>query len=436
MGLFGKSKKQLNYELEKLNKELIETREKITPEMYDALAMKEKIKELREEMELKEDKVKEKTSELEDLEKEIHAKKNVLDELNLELDFTEYGIYKPVYDFANSEMYKDRLLVIRQKQKDAIKNDDAVTYPENFYYNDSLSKGKKVIKDSVKQILRSFNNECDVLINKVKYNNVEAIRGKIGKSYESLNKLNDTVHITIRHSYLQMKLEELNLAYEYSLKKQEEKELAKEERERLREEARLQKEIDEARKSIKKEQAHYSQALSKIEKQLEVDSTNIDLLAKKEELENQLCEIDKNLKDIDYREANKRAGYVYIISNIGSFGKDIYKIGMTRRLEPMDRVHELGDASVPFNFDLHALIFSDDAPSLENALHKAFENNKVNMVNSRREFFNVKLEEIEAVVKANFDKVVEFNRIPDAQQYYETIAIKKEYNNNLNNTQV
>ena len=97
------------------------------------------------------------------------------------------------------------------------------------------------------------------------------------------------------------------------------------------------------------------------------------MLQKKNELENKLSDIDRALADIDYRQANMRAGYVYIISNVGSFGENIYKIGMTRRLDPQERVDELGDASVPFKFDVHAMIFSDDAPALEAALHRAFE---------------------------------------------------------------
>ena len=99
------------------------------------------------------------------------------------------------------------------------------------------------------------------------------------------------------------------------------------------------------------------------------------------------------------------------------FGENVFKIGMTRRLDPTERVSELGDASVPFNFDVHAMIFSDDAPALETALHKAFENKKLNMVNTRREFFKVSLDEIKEVVKKNFDKTVEFIDIPDAEQY-------------------
>ena len=135
------------------------------------------------------------------------------------------------------------------------------------------------------------------------------------------------------------------------------------------------------------------------------------------------------IKDIDYRESNAKAGYVYIISNIGAFGENIYKIGMTRRLDPQERIDELSDASVPFNFDIHAMIFSDNAPALEAALHKAFENKKLNMVNQRREFFNVTLDEIKAVVMKNFDKSVEFIEVPEAEQYRTSLKMKESPHN-------
>lgn len=186
-----------------------------------------------------------------------------------------------------------------------------------------------------------------------------------------------------------------------------------------------EKDVEEARKDIEKEQKHYTNALIKINKQLEsCDETEKEVLVeKKQEIEQHLTDLDVAIKDIDYREANKKAGYVYIISNIGSFGENVYKIGMTRRLDPMERVDELGDASVPFKFDVHAMIFSDDAPKLEAALHRAFENKKVNMINGRREFFRVSLEEVEEVVKANYDKTVEFIKIPQAEQYRESIKL-------------
>ena len=236
------------------------------------------------------------------------------------------------------------------------------------------------------------------------------------------------MQISITPSYLDLKLQEMNLCYEYAMKKQEEKEEQKRIREEQREAQKLQKEIEEARKTSEKERMHYKNALHRIEVQMqsanEIERTILE--ERRLEMQQQLNSIEEEIKKIDYREANQRAGYVYIISNIGSFGENIYKIGMTRRLEPMDRVDELGDASVPFAFDVHAMIFSDDAPALESALHRAFDDRKVNMINTRREFFHVTLEEIEAVVKKNFDKTVEFTKIPNAEQYRESQMMRRQ----------
>ena len=274
-----------------------------------------------------------------------------------------------------------------------------------------------MVNDTQKLLLRAFNTECDELIGKVKYTNYDASLNRIYKSAETISKLGVIMNISITPAYLNLKVEELRLSFEYQQKKQQEKEAQKAARAELREAARLQKEIEAQRKKIEKEQTHYQTAYDHLLVQLQADPENKDLLDKKMDLESQLNDIDKAMKDIDYREANQRAGYVYVISNIGAFGPDVYKIGMTRRLDPQDRVDELGDASVPFNFDVHAMIFSDDAPALEAALHRAFEDRKLNMVNTRREFFNVTLDEIKEVIKKNFDKTVEFIDVPDAEQY-------------------
>lgn len=280
--------------------------------------------------------------------------------------------------------------------------------------------------DNMKMVLRAFNNECDVLISKVKFNNVDKIENQIYKVAEQIDKLNSRNKISILNKYITLKIEELHLVHEYAVKKQEEKETLREQRAKEREEAKLQKEIEEARKVFIKEQTHYNNALEKLLSQLaNTNESNKQELEKKiNETKDKLAEIEKGLEDIDYREANKKAGYVYIISNIGAFGEDVYKIGMTRRLEPQDRVDELGDASVPFKFDVHAMIFSDNAPKLEAALHQAFDDKKLNMINNRKEFFKVKLDEIEKVVKENHDKLIEFVKFPDAEQYRESIILR------------
>ncbi len=212
-----------------------------------------------------------------------------------------------------------------------------------------------MVNDTQKLLLRAFNTECDELIGKVKYTNYDASLNRIYKSAETISKLGVIMNISITPAYLNLKVEELRLSFEYQQKKQQgKKEAQKAARAELREAARLQKEIEAQRKKkIEKEQTHYQTAYDHLLVQLQADPENKDLLDKKMDLESQLNDIDKAMKDIDYREANQRAGYVYVISNIGAFGPDVYKIGMTRRLDPQDRVDELGDASVPFNFDVH-----------------------------------------------------------------------------------
>lgn len=351
------------------------------------------------------------------LDNEIKRRQTQIIYLDDEILVQEFGIYKPQYDFANALDYKEKLAEVRAKQKALIKEKSAVPGNTNWQVNGSASQGKKMVSDTQKLLLRAFNTECDELVSKVKYTNFEASLNRIYKSAEAISKLGTIMNISISSAYLNLKVKELRLAFEYQLKKQEEKEAQKAARAEMREAARLQKEIEAQRKKVEKEQTHYQTAYDKLLKQLDQTPDDADLLLKKSELEQRLEDIEKAIKDIDYREANQRAGYVYIISNIGSFGENIYKIGMTRRLDPQDRVDELGDASVPFNFDVHAMIFSDDAPALEAALHRAFEDRKLNMVNTRREFFNVTLNEIKEVVKKNFDKTVEFMDVPDAEQY-------------------
>ena len=421
--------KQFKNDIERLTSENQYLNSLLTPEMRTAVSINAEIQRLtaekqalQAEIEQSKERQQKLVQEIFSLDQEIKQKKVNIIFLDDEMLYQDFGLYTPIYNLMNSEVYKNKLVVVREQQKTMVKNNTAASFPTNFTYNNSLAQGKKLVADNVKQILRAFNNECDAIIDKVKFNNVESIRKRIIKSCEDLNKLNAKMQISIMPSYLDLKLQEMNLCYEYAIKKQEEKEEQKRIREEQREAQKLQKEIEEARRTSEKERIHYRNALHRLEIQLQSANATerIILEERRLEMQQQLDNIEEEIKQIDYREANQRAGYVYIISNIGSFGENVYKIGMTRRLEPMDRVDELGDASVPFAFDVHAMIFSDDAPALEAALHRAFDDKKVNMINTRREFFNVTLEEIEEVVKKNFDKTVEFTKIPNAEQYPES----------------
>lgn len=366
-----------------------------------------------------------KKSELKRLESEILDKNSQIVELDDTILLQEFGLYEPLFNFANSEDYKRELYETREEQKTLIRQDRAAFCNQEWSVNGSLSKGKVFAKRNIKQIIRSFNNECDILVSKVKFNNVEAYIHKMVKSYDDLNKLNESNCISISQSYLNLKLKELRLGYEYSLKKQREKDELRAIREQMREEAKLMEEIEQKRKEVIKELSHYNKQIVKIDELLlkAPEDEKGYLNEKKEYIEERLSELDREIKEMDYREANKKAGYVYVISNIGAFGENVYKIGMTRRLEPMDRIDELSNASVPFKFDVHAMIFSDDAPQLEAALHRAFDDRKINMMNNRKEFFRVSLDEIESVVKMNYEKAVEFCKVPSAEQYRETLKI-------------
>ena len=419
-------KEKSESEIQALNQTITELNEKLLPEHNTIEVLEAKILALKEQETAKTEKLNKLSEKLKKINNDITEKKKELIELDDEILFQSYSLFKPMYDFSSSEVYKLQLDSIREQQKAMIKDKSAVDFFDGWTVDGSKSKGRKMTNDNIKMILRCFNTDCENAIDRVKYNNIDSMRNRIKKSYETLNKLNEVNQISIRPSFLELKMSELQVAVEYALKKQDEKEEQKRIRQELREQAKLQKELEEARKNIVKEQQHYSNALTKLNTQLESDLSEEqknNLLEKKQEVEEQLQKLQKSLENVDYRAANQKAGYVYIISNIGAFGENVYKIGMTRRLEPMDRVDELGDASVPFNFDVHAMIFSEDAPKLEAALHKAFEDKKLNMINTRREFFHVTLDEIEQVVKENYDKTVEFVKTPPAEQYRRSKAI-------------
>jgi hypothetical protein len=345
-----------------------------------------------------------------------------------EILLQSFGFYRPRYDLANSETYKANLDNIRRQQEVMVKGGRAAFGSTTWTINNSQREGERMVKGYVKLILRSFNNECDASITGVKFNNVESIEKRIQKAFDTLNTLGGRMSISISPDYLLLKLQELYLYHEYQVKKQQEREEQKAMRERMREEAKALKEIEEIKAKLAKEESHFSRALANIETQISraASATEKELLeAEKSTIQQRMSEIESSKQDVLRREQNTRAGYVYIISNLGSFGENIYKIGVTRRLDPQERIDELGDASVPFCFDIHALIFSDDAPALETALHKAFEHRRLNLINRRREFFHVTLDEIKQVVMTNFGKAVEYLETADADEYRQSMVLKQ-----------
>lgn len=337
-----------------------------------------------------------------------------------------FALYVPKFTLVNSAAYKERLDQVRDAQKAAVKNAKAATGNMNWEVNGKKSEGKKLVNDMIKLVIRSFNNECDYCVDNVKFDNVELGEKRIRQSFDACNKLGRVMTVSLSESYLALKLQELHLAHEFQIKKQEEKEEAKRVREELREQQKLEQEIRSARDKIAKERKHFAGAIRDLQSRLDKASDaqdRGDLLARIAEIQAQKDALDQEEKVIDYREQNAKAGYVYVISNIGAFGEGVYKIGMTRRLEPMERIDELGDASVPFWFDVHAMVFSDNAPALEAKLHERFAAGRLNKVNGRKEFFRAEIQEIEAVIRANYDSVAEVVHDAPAEQYRESLRM-------------
>ncbi len=441
MGIFDFLKKEelkkidvLTLENEKINKmykELSET--KLSIEQMSVLELQKNISEKTNELATVNQSISEKTNFLNEVLTRINNllshERNLQSQLTvLESDIAmeEFGLYKPRYDFASSLEYKDKLNVIREMQKAMIKSKSAVNYFENWTVDGSKAKGKKMTNDSIKMILRSFNNECEAAINKVKFSNIQSIEKRIQTSFNQHNKLNETNKVSLTQRFLDLKLQELYLAFEYEQKKEEEKEALREQREKEKEEKALQKEIESKKKVIHKEMSHLENVISELEMKLIVADES-----EKESLEAQILELKENLnkfeeeiEELDYRTANAAAGYVYVISNIGSFGEDVVKIGVTRRLDPLERISELSSASVPFKFDVHALIFSYDAYNLEASLHNKFSDKRLNAVNNRKEFFKIPIDEIENELQIYKDLTIDFSKVPEAQEYRESLKLR------------
>lgn len=288
------------------------------------------------------------------------------------------------------------------------------------------TENKRHQNAQAKQIIRLFNAETSLLINKVNSKNIESMQNKIFKSYEGINKIFETDNVRIPETLLDIKLEMLDLMHKYQVKIEDEKIIRREERARLKEIEQAEKEMEKKLKELDKDIRHHNNEIKKLTMYL----NNTDLQVEKELYIEKIRELDQSLKDlnserenVEDRKDNAQSGFVYIISNIGSFGENVYKIGVTRRLEPMDRINELSSASVPFEFDVHALIFSENAFELESKLHEYFKKYKVNKVNGRKEFFKVNINEIKDKVLSEHNSTVQFIDEPKAIQYRETLRL-------------
>ncbi len=339
------------------------------------------------------------------------------------LAFAEMGVYEPHFDYGDSEAYEAAITDIRESQKRMIAEKAAVCCSTNWTVDGSQSKGQTMTNRNIRLTLRAFNNECDAAIANARWNNVNAMEKRILRAKEQIDKLNASNATYVSTEFLQLKLRELYLTHESREKQKAEREEKAEALRLAREEQKLLRDMEEAQQ----QEEHYARLLEKARKEAQgIVGPTLDAFTDQiAMLEKDLAEAHAKVARAQAMAERTRSGYVYIISNIGSFGEGVVKIGLTRRLDPIDRVRELGDASVPFVFDTHAIIYSDDAPALERALHSEFESTRINAQNFRKEFFRASLDQVETAVlrlapDASFFKDVE------AQEYRETLSRRRQ----------
>ncbi|KLN65297.1 DUF4041 domain-containing protein [Vibrio europaeus] len=374
-------------------------------------------------------------STLDELNSSIEKGEFALEELMGDIDlysrldeYTAHGHFEmPQYLYETSTRFAEEIKDVRQQQKGMIKDKTAITFPESTVISNDKSFNKRILNGQVKLMLTAFNVECDLLIGKVSPSSFSRTLERIEKLANTLEKSAATLECGFDIDYIELKFEECKLQYQYTLKKQEEVAEQKLIKEQIREEQRAIKEFEKAIADAEKEEKMYRNLLDKAQREL-AKATEQD----RSEMEQRIAILEQQLAEAEAKEERAksmaeqtRKGHVYVISNIGSFGEDVYKIGLTRRLEPMDRVKELGDASVPFPFDVHAMIYSDDAPALETALHREFNSKRVNAVNLRKEFFNVDLASIQEAVEKLAGIEAEFKMTALAEDYYESLRMSE-----------
>ena len=329
------------------------------------------------------------------------------------------GVYEPHFDFGDSENYKLEIEQVRNIQKRMISDKAAVLCTEQWTLNGDAKKGQMMTDRNIRLTIRAFNNECEASISNTRWNNVNAMEKRISRAKDQIDKLNASNQISISDDFFDLKIRELHLTHEY-------REKLKQERDERLENSRLQKEEQKLlrdKENAEAEASRYAKLLVKAESEA-AKSAGTQLatyMTQIETLRSELAEAESNALRAQALAERTRSGYVYVISNIGSFGEGIIKIGMTRRLDPLDRVRELGSASVPFMFDVHAIIYSDDAPTLEHALHSEFATRRVNMQNFRKEFFRTEIQEVERTLKTLAPEATFIADI-EAQEYRETLS--------------
>jgi hypothetical protein len=348
-----------------------------------------------------------------------------LREVEGSLEDISFGLYKPHYSFDTPELFKVEMDKVRDRQKEMIRANRAATCAVEWTVGSSRKDGERMQKQYCKLVLRAFNGECDAAVAKVAWNNAPKMEERIRKAFDAINELGQVMTISIASGYRDLKLAELHLEHELEEKKREIADEQRRIRDQMRDEEKAIREAEKAQADAEADEVRFQKALEKAKVELAKTrgAEHARMSDKIAELEHQLTEAKAKAARAKSLAELTRAGYVYIISNIGSFGENVFKIGLTRRLDPMDRVRELGAASVPFGFDVHAMVYSEDAPALETAFHHRFRDRSLNLVNLRKEFFRVELAEIESFAKERGLKIA-FTKLAEAREYRESVVMR------------
>ena len=339
-------------------------------------------------------------------------------ELPLYLDeCAMYRVEELFYQYNDSEEYKQAIAEINKKMEYMVADKLACTCRTEWTVNGSRTEGRKQTNHMIKMSLRLFNVESDNYISSINTrSNIANVKKKIQKSGDMVNKFCQTHHLTLHQEYIDYKIELATLVYEQVMKKQEEKEEARRQAEIIREQEKLEREIAKEREKLAKEVQQYQTEIDRLVATVDMETGEIvdDVAERLGELQEKIEELQAQDVTLEER-VNNKAGWVYCITNNSMPGS--IKIGVTRRLNPQDRIDELGSASVPFRFNTNCVVFSEDAFALENQLHKAFHSKRVNRVNFRKEFFNVTTQEVEDYIKNNVDSTITFLHDLNNEEY-------------------
>lgn len=390
--------------------------EKLTVEKKNELELMIKYKEA----EL-DDLIKDKSITIEALDQKLEVVMKMIEPHQERIELQESGFYRFQYNFENVDKYSEALQILRDAQKEIIRNKDAVICEHSGFQQSDIYKSLS------KLAIMTFSSESEIIISKVTYSNFNSCKERITKIFDLINKHLSPVRMYLSEKNLEMKIKEMAIGYEYESEKQRIKEEQAEIMAQMREEEAARLEAERVRTKAIEEEEKYQKAieLAKADIENKTDEERDAMLRQIQELETKLEKANSERARATSMAQITKAGHVYIISNIGSFGDNVYKIGMTRRKEPMDRVKELGDASVPFKFDVHAMVYTDNAPELESNLHKYFEVKRVNKVNYRKEFFSVSLEEIQKACD-EMGYSIKITKAAEAREYRETVEMNNE----------